>query len=76
MGLSLIYEPSVLSFVRWSPDTVASKTFKRGQRLGFAGFTGRIKLWVPPAADILARPGQRLRGGTDLLGGLAEAEEK
>lgn len=42
----------------------------RGQRLGFAGFGTRVTLWLPLKSQVSARPGQRLRAGSDLLGQL------
>jgi len=70
VALSLGYEPRGLNFLR--VNVVNGDSLQRAQRMGFAGFGGRVHVWLPVGADTLVRPGQRLRAGTDLLGGLAE----
>jgi phosphatidylserine decarboxylase len=46
----------------------------RCKRLGFAGFGGEVILWLPIKSHVSARPGQRVLGGTDLLGELPGQE--
>lgn len=42
----------------------------RAKGLGFAGFGGTVVLWLPHGASVSVRPGQRVLGGSDLLGDL------
>lgn len=39
----------------------------RGERIGLMRFSSRMDLWVPKEADILAKVGERVEGGTSIL---------
>lgn len=46
---------------------------ERGQRFGVMKFGSRIDLFLPPDADILVAPGDKVRGGTTPVARLAPA---
>lgn len=49
---------------------ITGNRFGRAKRLGFAGFGGTVVLWLPHSATVTVHPGQRVLGGSDLLGDL------
>lgn len=59
-------------FVRVS--AITGNRIGRGKRLGFAGFGGEVILWLPIKSHVSARPGQRVLGGSNLLGDLPGQE--
>jgi phosphatidylserine decarboxylase len=60
-------------FVRVS--AITGNRIGRGKRLGFAGFGGEVILWLPIKSHVSSRPGQRVLGGSDLLGDLPGQEQ-
>jgi len=55
---------------------ITGSRFGRGKRLGFAGFGLDVILWVPLSTTMSVSPGQRVLGGTDLLGSLRGQQER
>lgn len=53
---------------------ITGSRFGRGKRLGLAGFGLDVVLWVPASTHVSMRPGQRVLGGSDLLGSLSGAQ--
>ena len=49
-------------------------TVQRGQRVGLIKFGSRVDVLLPVEANLLVRPGQRVKGGSSVLAAMAAAE--
>ena len=43
------------------------QTVNMGDRVGMIRFGSRVDVWLPPAAEIVVRPGDTVRGGSTIL---------